>query len=114
MIDRQRGTPLARLVLLLAVALEFLRQRQQPFGRVLAPLVGHLFASDPEQRVVRERGKDLIELLLAARFVAELGIARGENAVRVGNAGIVLNRQEQLRRRLVKPMLEEMGFADQA
>jgi hypothetical protein len=45
---------------------------------VLAPLVGHLFASDPEQRVVRERGKDLIELLLAARFVAELGTARGE------------------------------------
>ena len=43
-----------------------------------------------------------------------MGIARGENTVRVRIARIFLNGQEQLRRRFVKLAFEEMGFADQA
>src|SRR6266436_5864378 len=48
-----------------------------------------------------------------ARFVEppEMGIARGEKAVCRGRARMVLNGQEQLRRRFVKPTLEEIGHA---
>ena len=41
-----------------------------------------------------------------------MGIARGENAVWGGKARIVLNGQEQLRRRFVKLTFEEIGRAD--
>src|SRR3954452_15594901 len=49
-----------------------------------------------------------------ARFVEmpHMGIARGESAVWGGIAWMVVNGQEQLRRRFVKPVFEEMGLAN--
>ena len=48
-----------------------------------------------------------------ARFVEppHMGIARGEKAVCGGKAWMVLNGQEQLRRRFVKLTFEEIGHA---
>jgi hypothetical protein len=43
-----------------------------------------------------------------------MDLARGENAVRVRITRVLLNGQEQLRRRVVKLAFEEMSFADQA
>ena len=43
-----------------------------------------------------------------------MGIARGESAVWDRETRVVLNGQEQLRRRFVKPTFEEIGETDRA
>ena len=44
------------------------------------------------------------------RRAAHVGITLGEKAVCARRAGIVLNGQEQLRRRIVEPMCDEVGL----